>query len=550
MFKQYRKRNALFFVVFVLLGVFFIMSIVMIGILSMMTGFNDRVKINYDYYWMSSNGDPTTGISSFRGQDSFITIINAEQAGGRSLCFYSKNVYFDVLVDGRMVYNFHPDSAPIFGKYYGNMPHQVDLGHISSQSTVVIEAETIGNSKGGFSQIALESGTDFLTDVFRASLFPYCISIVISFMGFLLILGGLSIMTGSSSGKEIAAMGLFALDAGVWTACSTDVAGVVIGTPVTIHFVNYISLIVLPIFSIVFVLLLTGKKHKIFANVLITLIALTLVVDVVLSAAGVSTYHDLLFITHAECVATVLYSLICLISAAKGKLTAHGTRVIVTLSFITVALGGLIDLIRYMFGKSGFDSAFFFRLGMMLFVFILGIHEIYALLFYRKYESEAEEMSKLAFTDALTGLQNRMAFTNHEDSVLTRESGECTVIQFDINNLKRVNDNYGHKEGDKHIKAAADIIEASFGQIGNCYRTGGDEFIVVLENMKDKSSLESAKDKFTKLIEEYNETQKPRVKLEIAYGVEEFDLSSGDVEGALRLADGKMYIMKKQMKGL
>ena len=242
--------------------------------------------------------------------------------------------------------------------------------------------------------------------------------------------------------------------------------------------------------------------------------------------------------------------MICLISAAKGNQTEHGTRVIVTLSFITVALGGLIDLIRYMFGKSGFDSAFFFRLGMMLFVFILGIHEIYALLFYRKYESEAEEMSKLAFTDALTGLQNRMAFTNHEYTVLTRESGECTVIQFDINNLKKVNDNYGHKEGDKHIKAAADIIEASFGQIGNCYRTGGDEFIVVLENMKDKSSLESAKDKFSKLIEEYNETQKPRVKLEIAYGVEEFDLSSGDVEGALRLADGKMYIMKKQMKGL
>jgi diguanylate cyclase (GGDEF)-like protein len=158
-------------------------------------------------------------------------------------------------------------------------------------------------------------------------------------------------------------------------------------------------------------------------------------------------------------------------------------------------------------------------------------------------------MSKLAFTDALTGLQNRMAFTNRENSVNTRENGKCIVIQFDINNLKTVNDNYGHKEGDKHIKAGADIIENSFGQIGNCYRTGGDEFIVVVENLKDNSFFELAEDKFRKLIEDYNETEKPRVKLEIAYGVQEFDLSSENVEGALRLADGKMYVMKKQMKG-
>ena len=227
----------------------------------------------------------------------------------------------------------------------------------------------------------------------------------------------------------------------------------------------------------------------------------------------------------------------------------HNTRVTVTLAFLAVTFGGLVDLVRYIVGWSGFDSAYFFRLGMMLFVFILGVHEIYALMFYRKYETEAEEMSKLAFTDALTGMQNRMAFTSHEDTVMTRSRGECIVIQFDINNLKKVNDNYGHKEGDRHIKAAADIIAASFGNVGNCYRTGGDEFIVVVEDLKDKEDLELAKEKFNRLIEEYNREQKPRVKLEIAYGIQEFDLSSSDVEGALRLADGKMYSMKKQMKG-
>ena len=112
-----------------------------------------------------------------------------------------------------------------------------------------------------------------------------------------------------------------------------------------------------------------------------------------------------------------------------------------------------------------------------------------------------------------------------------------------------VNDNYGHKEGDRHIKAAAEIIRNSFGQIGNSYRTGGDEFIVVVEDLKDRLQFEQTKVKFKNMIDEYNETYKPRIKLEIAYGIEEFDLSSGDVEGALKLADGKMYSMKKKMKG-
>ena len=189
--------------------------------------------------------------------------------------------------------------------------------------------------------------------------------------------------------------------------------------------------------------------------------------------------------------ATACYSFYCIFKTTHENKSRVSTRAVVTAAFISVTLGGIIDLARYVNSDSGLDSAFFFRLGLMIFILLLCVTELHSLLFYRKYESEAVEMGHLAFTDALTGLQNRMAFTNHEDTVLTRESGECTVIQFDINNLKKVNDNYGHKEGDRHIKAAAEIIKESFGQIGNCYRTGGDEFIVVIEELKEVCSIGS-----------------------------------------------------------
>ncbi len=544
-----RKNKNTYFETTVLVSVVFLTVVLMLAIVANFESSQTVDKIGMDYMWSTVYGDEDDKIESFVDHAVFITQVTREQAQGRCLCFFSKNVYFDVYVDNNLVYSFRPETPNIFGKFYGTMPHQVEFQNIGPSSVIQIEADSIDGSKGSFTGIALEGGTNFTVDVFRASLLPYCISIVIAFMGFLLILGGLSIMKNSSVGKEIAAMGLFAMDAGLWTACSTDVAGLAVGNPVSMHFVNYMTLIVLPAFAVIFVFFLTGRKYKLFANVLVALTVAILIMDLVLVGSGIATYHQLLIVTHTESVITVLYSYLCIAKSKKDMKKNSSTRVTVTTAFIVVASGSFIDLMRYTFIKSDFDPAYFFRLGMMIFVFILGIHEIQALLVYRKYESEAVEMSRLAYTDALTGLQNRMAFSNHEDDVRSKESGNCIIIQFDINNLKTVNDNYGHKEGDKHIKAAADIIEQSFGQMGSCYRTGGDEFIVVMENVKDKSEFEDAKVRFQKLIDEYNDDEKPRVKLEIAYGVEEFDQSSSDVERALRLADGKMYLMKKQMKG-
>jgi diguanylate cyclase (GGDEF)-like protein len=323
----------------------------------------------------------------------------------------------------------------------------------------------------------------------------------------------------------------------------------VLGTPITMHFVSYISLILLPGFAVMFVCLLTGRRYVKFANVLVAVTLLTLIVEVILTSTGVSTYHNMLLINHIECFATVVYTVMSVVATLRASKKHIGTRIVMAVAFLAVVVGGIVDLIRYFVSEPGIDSAYYFRIGLMMFVFILGINEIYALMTYRKYETEAEELSKLAYTDALTGLKNRMAFSDQEDFSRTRTQGKGIIIQFDINNLKMVNDTYGHKEGDRHIKAAAEIISDSFGHIGNCYRTGGDEFIVVVEDLKDRLQFEQTKVKFKNMIDEYNETYKPRIKLEIAYGIEEFDLSSGDVEGALKLADGKMYSMKKKMKG-
>ena len=78
------------------------------------------------------------------------------------------------------------------------------------------------------------------------------------------------------------------------------------------------------------------------------------------------------------------------------------------------------------------------------------------------------ELEKMAFTDALTGIGNRAAFTREMAAFAENERAACVVA--DVNNLKVGNDRYGHEEGDQLIRDSAECIREVFGEIGICYR--------------------------------------------------------------------------------
>lgn len=116
-------------------------------------------------------------------------------------------------------------------------------------------------------------------------------------------------------------------------------------------------------------------------------------------------------------------------------------------------------------------------------------------------------------------------------------------IQMDINNLKTVNDVYGHAEDDKQIITAAEIISSCFSKLGFCYRTGGDEFMVLIT---EKNDIEAAFDRLNCLTEKYNSQSNPPVPLNIAVGYSEFSGNKLTLEDAERIADEKMYEKKKE----
>ena len=116
---------------------------------------------------------------------------------------------------------------------------------------------------------------------------------------------------------------------------------------------------------------------------------------------------------------------------------------------------------------------------------------------------------------------------------------------FDVNNLKLINDRYGHTTGDKIIQKAAEFVSESFESIGKCFRIGGDEFAVIGQ-YKSAQQVEKAILSMKKEIEKYNKEAEP--KLDLAYGYAMRDNTEISTYELFNKADKAMYRYKRRGK--
>ena len=153
---------------------------------------------------------------------------------------------------------------------------------------------------------------------------------------------------------------------------------------------------------------------------------------------------------------------------------------------------------------------------------------------------------KLAYTDLLSGYENRMAFEHklRECKELAAEGKNVTVLVFDVNNLKTINDTEGHEAGDKYLKNTADIIFDNLKGIGSLYRIGGDEYTIVLA---DRSERE-----IKLLLESLHNEKRMAYKKQpfsCAFGSAAYDKDLDEsLKDTFKRADAAMYEHKKQMK--
>lgn len=157
---------------------------------------------------------------------------------------------------------------------------------------------------------------------------------------------------------------------------------------------------------------------------------------------------------------------------------------------------------------------------------------------------------KLTYSDSTTRLGNKTAYTEFIDElnkkISNKKISDFTVFVIDINDLKKINDTYGHEYGDMLIQNGANILRKVWRS--SCiYRTGGDEFVIIYP---EKVDINKKMALFEKAIYEYNNHNEVKeLFLQIAIGAEVF-VPETDTEyiDVFRKADAAMYIDKKKKK--
>ena len=139
--------------------------------------------------------------------------------------------------------------------------------------------------------------------------------------------------------------------------------------------------------------------------------------------------------------------------------------------------------------------------------------------------------------DGLTELLNRWGY----ESYLSNFRGKGAIFFFDVDRFKEINDTYGHAMGDQCLQSIAESLRAIFGPCGRCFRIGGDEFCVVMEERLDKIEA---------LLRALSEDMKCRraeqpLLPNVSVGYVVFDTAEKNINDAVAEADAKMYEIKR-----
>lgn len=160
------------------------------------------------------------------------------------------------------------------------------------------------------------------------------------------------------------------------------------------------------------------------------------------------------------------------------------------------------------------------------------------------YENTLRELSMV---DQLTGLYNRRGFIklSEQQLNLARRKGEQIVLFFiDLNNMKKINDQFGHPEGDKALILAAQVLRKTFRTTDIIARWGGDEFAVLMINAK-VGCEENIGARLAEIVKETNSEGTLKTALGLSWGCASVGPNdSEDIETLIARADKAMYYHK------
>jgi diguanylate cyclase (GGDEF)-like protein len=157
-----------------------------------------------------------------------------------------------------------------------------------------------------------------------------------------------------------------------------------------------------------------------------------------------------------------------------------------------------------------------------------------------------EKIYQMSRIDEMTELKNHRAFHEDLSLILSNEEHQITLVMIDSDNLKKVNDSYGHDMGDKYLKVLADGIKSICGENIEGYRYAGDEFMIIIKPPFNNDINEL----YGKLMEYYShhsiQVLNNQITVSISSGVAKYPHHGSSVDSLKKSVDEALYEAKNQ----
>ena len=164
-----------------------------------------------------------------------------------------------------------------------------------------------------------------------------------------------------------------------------------------------------------------------------------------------------------------------------------------------------------------------------------------------------EELRFLGLHDSLTGLPNRLLFYDRLGIAIEnakRNGNKLAVMMIDIDNFKLVNDTRGHDQGDELIKSISVNMQKILRKADTIARIGGDEFILLVTNMKSENDAVIIAEKVNQTIDTVISLENYKgIKISASIGIVIYPENGNDINTLIKNADEVMYDVKKSGKG-
>jgi len=215
--------------------------------------------------------------------------------------------------------------------------------------------------------------------------------------------------------------------------------------------------------------------------------------------------------------------------------------------FITFSFFLFTEVFAFM-NKNYNDTAILASIGIAVILLVIFVINIILLSFKVKDSFEKQAYEEIARTDQLTKAKSRFAFENDLDHLFYDSDNVISMIYFDFDDLKSINDHFGHIEGDKTLILGFNTIKQIFGKYGECYRIGGDEFACVSSEISE-ALFNKLKKSMTNLLNDINRDLPYKIQISIGFTIQDLNQDQKPSE-LIQKADYNMYIDKAKNKAL